>query len=210
MGKAKKNGFRVEPVADGYKLTVDRGIENYSLNEILDYPSKYKITEIDFSGCNKLERIEGTSFSDYYDLERVNLSGCTSLEIIKGGAFSGCKKLKDVDLSGDESLEKIWSGVFFCCESLVNVNLSGCKNLTYINEDVFVGCPSLKELNVSDCPNVEIDQYALDDGIKVIREKAVEDEVSFDELESKYGKRPPARTVKVRRAPARELGKDLK
>ena len=210
MGKAKKNGFRVEPVADGYKLTVDRGIENYSLNEILDYPSKYKITEIDFSGCNKLERIEGTSFSDYYDLERVNLSGCTSLEIIKGGAFSHCKKLKDVDCSGDESLENIWTSAFLCCESLVNVNLSGCKNLKNIHGGVFIGCSSLKELDVSDCPNVEIDDHAMNKKVKVIREKAVEDEVSFDQLESKYGKRPPARTVKVRRAPARELGKDLK
>lgn len=168
----EEKGWYIEETDDGYILRANKDMETMRIYDVLNFPRKYKITELDLSGCKKLKKIEAISFSDYNYLKRANLSGCESLEEIDSGAFSSCDMLETVDLSGNRSLVEIGSASFLDCERLKHLNLSGCVNLRIIDEGALLGCDSLDRLDVSDCPGVDISQHSIGRNTKVIRERA--------------------------------------
>lgn len=112
-----------------------------------------KLTDIDFSGCNKLTEIGDRAFINCTDLENLDLSNLPALKEIGDGAFYGCENLVSVDLSGCTKLETIGDSAFASSEQLTDVNLDGCSSLKNIGDDAFSDSDAVqkitKKVNVS-------------------------------------------------------------
>lgn len=103
------------------------------------------MTNVDFSGCTKLETIGKDSFLDCEGLQSVDLSGITSLTEIRDGAFRGCTNLENVDLSGCSNLTTIEENAFIDT-NLTNINIDGCSSLTNVGEDAFPDNPAIQNV----------------------------------------------------------------
>ena len=101
----------------------------------------------------KILELAGKDSSEKDSITELDLSGCTRLQNIGTSAFEGCEKLTTVTLPS--SVTTIGSFAFRDCNSLTNINLSACKNLATIGYQAFWGCDGLTSIDLSGCTSLQ-------------------------------------------------------
>ena len=135
-----------------------RAFENCtSLKSVKLPPTVTKIANNAFSGCSKLEEIEGleqckiselsaTAFDSCVRLKDINLSNAT-IAAIPDQIFSGMRGL--ISATVPKTVTSIGTEAFYACKNLEMINgLSDC-DITKIGEKAFYNCWSLKEADLS-------------------------------------------------------------
>ena len=135
-----------------------RAFENCtSLKSVKLPPTVTKIANNAFSGCSKLEEIEGleqckiselsaTAFDGCVRLKDINLSNAT-IAAIPDQIFSGMRGL--ISATVPKTVTSIGTEAFYACKNLEMINgLSDC-DITKIGEKAFYNCWSLKEADLS-------------------------------------------------------------
>lgn len=135
-----------------------RAFENCtSLKSVKLPPTVTKIANNAFSGCSKLEEIEGleqckiselsaTAFDSCVRLKDINLSNAT-IAAIPDQIFSGMSGL--ISATVPKTVTSIGTEAFYACKNLEMINgLSDC-DITKIGEKAFYNCWSLKEADLS-------------------------------------------------------------
>lgn len=135
-----------------------RAFENCtSLKSVKLPPTVTKIANNAFSGCSKLEEIEGleqckiselsaTAFDSCVRLKDINLSNAT-IAAIPDQIFSGMRGL--ISATVPKTVTSIGTEAFYACKNLEVINgLSDC-DITKIGEKAFYNCWSLKEADLS-------------------------------------------------------------
>lgn len=128
-----------------------------SLKSVKLPPTVTKIADNAFSGCSKLEEIEGleqckiselsaTAFDSCVRLKDINLSNAT-IAAIPDQIFSGMRGL--ISATVPKTVTSIGTEAFYACKNLEMINgLSDC-DITKIGEKAFYNCWSLKEADLS-------------------------------------------------------------
>lgn len=128
-----------------------------SLKSVKLPPTVTKIANNAFSGCSKLEEIEGleqckiselsaTAFDSCVRLKDINLSNAT-IAAIPDQIFSGMRGL--ISATVPKTVTSIGTEAFYACKNLEMINgLSDC-DITKIGEKAFYNCWSLKEADLS-------------------------------------------------------------
>ena len=135
-----------------------RAFENCtSLKSVKLPPTVTKIANNAFSGCSKLEEIEGleqckiselsaTAFDSCVRLKDINLSNAT-IAAIPDQIFSGMRGL--ISATVPKTVTSIGTEAFYACKNLEMINgLSDC-DITKIGEKAFYNCWRLKEADLS-------------------------------------------------------------
>lgn len=101
-----------------------------------------KLTEVDFSRCSNLAKIDDFAFSSCDKLEEINVPD--TVTEIGIGAFGSCTSLTTVALPN--SIVTINMGTFRGCSKLRECNMP--TELVYINQNAFSNCKALTEITL--------------------------------------------------------------
>ncbi|MCM1286159.1 MAG: leucine-rich repeat protein [Acetobacter sp.] len=116
--------------------------ENSALQSVDLSLRNTKIESIDFSNCNKLQKISASTFKGSKTLKNVDFSN-TALTEIPAESFSECSNLKNVILSNSTII--LNDAAFYNCKALTDINLD---SIMHLGENVFYGNSKYKDIKV--------------------------------------------------------------
>lgn len=134
------------------KIGFEKG-SNLKFIDVLAFFENQTLEEIDFSNCEKLNKISKKSFLHANKLKNIIFAENNNLKEIGERAFIGTS-VKEVHLN-NSALETIGDYAFYDAKRLEVLDMSKCKNLKYVGTAITLGDLRLKLWDMSCCDKIE-------------------------------------------------------